>query len=92
MYLSLHVCTRFFLQKNAGTRFSRSFKNLHCLFNELCFVQDISGSSLLMAMGSLMRKPGFSSLPQSYMKAGVSLYVSRAAILNFAPHLEFCVP
>ncbi|CAA7390879.1 unnamed protein product [Spirodela intermedia] len=42
-------------------------------FEDVTF-EEISGSSVMMALGSLMRKPGFSSLPQSYMKAGATLF------------------
>ncbi|XP_078427530.1 C2H2-like zinc finger protein isoform X2 [Wolffia australiana] len=36
-------------------------------------LEDVSGSSISAALGSLTRMPGFSSLPHSYLKAGAIL-------------------
>uniref|UniRef100_A0A1D1XV41 Lissencephaly-1 n=1 Tax=Anthurium amnicola TaxID=1678845 RepID=A0A1D1XV41_9ARAE len=36
-------------------------------------LEEVSGSSIMRALASLMRKPGFSSLPQAYLKAGAIL-------------------
>lgn len=55
-----------------------------------CALQEISGPSIMMALGSLMRKPGFSSLPQSYMKAGATLFVSLASNLNISIEAFLC--
>lgn len=42
-----------------------SFKNVS--------LEEVSGSSIVRALTSFVRKPGFSSLPQVYMKAGSAL-------------------
>ncbi|XP_068645497.1 uncharacterized protein [Aristolochia californica] len=42
-----------------------SFKNVT--------LEEVAGSSIIRALSSFVRKPGFSSLPQTYVKAGVAL-------------------